>query len=60
MERTKWNEYQKNYSKNHYKSLSALLDVELINKFKTKLKSDGITVASFLRDAIEKYLGSNI
>lgn len=56
----RWNNYQNKYSKEHYKSLGAMLDSTLVNKFKKKLKADGKTVAGFLKEVIEKYLGSSI
>ena len=56
MERKVWNEYQSNYSKSHYKSIGALLDAALVDKFKKKLKEDNISVADFMRKAIENYL----
>lgn len=60
MDNEKWNKYQNEYNKNHYKSISALLDKSLVNKFKAKLKEDNKSIAGFLKEAIEKYLGSNI
>jgi phosphoglucomutase len=51
-----WNEYQRNYNKTHYKSVSALLEPELVNKFKKKLNEDNISIVEFIKNAIEKYL----
>ena len=55
-----WNKYQSEYQKTHYKSLGAQLDAELVKKFKAQLKKDNLSVARFLRNAIELYLKSSI
>lgn len=57
MTKESWNEYQNNYRKNHYTQLSVHLESELVRDFKEQLKKDNIPFATFMRDAIDKYLG---
>lgn len=57
MSNSKWNEYQNNYRKNHYKQIAAMLDPELVDRFKAKLKKNNITFPDFLRAKINEYLG---
>lgn len=52
----KWNEYQNNYRKNHYKQISAHLDPTLVDNLKEKLKKDNISLVDFLRKVIDEYL----
>jgi len=56
MTNAKWNKYQNEYRKNHYKQLSAHLDPELVDEFKAQLKKDNISFNDFLRNAINLYL----
>jgi hypothetical protein len=56
MERTVWNEYQKKYKKEHYKSVNVALEPVLVNKFKEKLKEDNKSMVEFIKNAIEEYL----
>jgi hypothetical protein len=56
MERTVWNEYQKKYKKEHYKSVNVALEPALVNKFKEKLKEDNKSMVEFIKNAIEEYL----
>ena len=55
--RESWNNYQNEYRKYHYKQLSAMLDPELVDRFKKQLKKDNISFSTFLRNAIRLYLG---
>lgn len=52
-----WNDYQVEYQKNHYTQISVKLDKDTAEKFKNKLKEDGIGQSQFIKDAIELYLG---
>lgn len=52
----KWNEYQNNYRRNHYKQISAHLDPTLVDNLKEKLKKDNISLVDFLRKVIDEYL----
>lgn len=56
MERTVWNEYQKKYKKEHYKSVNVALEPVLVNKFKEKLKEDNKSMVEFIKNAIEEYV----
>ena len=52
----KWNEYQNNYRKDHYKQLSAHLDPTLVNDLRRELKKNHTTYSDFLRKCINEYL----
>ena len=41
----------------HYSRIQILLDKDLVDQWKKQLEKDGISQASFLREAIYKYLG---
>lgn len=56
MTNDKWNEYQNNYRRNHYKQISAHLDPTLVDNLKEKLKKDNISLVDFLRKVIDEYL----
>ena len=56
MRKEKWNKYQNNYRKEHYKQVSAHLEPELIDAFKKKLKKNGITFSDFMRKVMIEYI----
>lgn len=47
------------YNSRVYKQVTAQLSKELVEKWETKLKEDGIGKAEFIRNAINSYLGEN-
>lgn len=51
-----WNKYQREYQKAHYKSLSVLLEPELVNEFKKKLQENDLSITQFFKNAIRLYL----
>ena len=53
---TSWQSKAK-YNKKVYKTISAQLNKELVERWEEKLKSDGIGKSTFIRDAIKTYLG---
>lgn len=48
--KNKWN-------KEHYKRISVMLDIDLVKQWEEKIKTDGISKAEFVRNAINSYLG---
>ena len=57
MTKETWNQYQNQYRKNKYMQISAALDPELVIEFKRKLLKDNISFPTFLKSAINEYLG---
>lgn len=51
-----WNNYQLEYQKNHYTQIAVKLNKDTAEKFKNKLKEDGISQSAFIKNAIELYL----
>lgn len=45
------------WNKAHYKQVTAQLDKDLVARWETKLKEDGIGKSEFIRNAIKAYLG---
>lgn len=45
------------WNKEHYKSISVMLDIDLVKQWEEKIKADGISKAEFVRNAINSYLG---
>ena len=54
-----WNKYQLEYQKNHYTQIAVKLNKDTAEKFKNKLKEDGISQSAFIKNAIMWYLGLN-
>ena len=52
----RWNNYQLEYQKNHYTQIAVKLNKDKAEKFKNKLKEDGIGQSAFIKNAIELYL----
>ena len=52
-----WNNYQLEYQKNHYTQIAVKLNKDTAEKFKNKLKEDGIGQSAFIKNAIDLYLG---
>lgn len=57
MTKETWNQYQNEYRKNKYTQISAALEPELVAEFKEKLSKDNISFPTFLKSAINEYLG---
>ncbi len=58
MSNTSW-QVKAKYNKKVYKSVSAQLPKELVERLEEKLKADGIGKAEFIRNAIKEYLGED-
>lgn len=56
VKKNNWNKYQREYQKAHYKSLSVLLEPELVNEFKKKLEENELSITQFFKNAINLYL----
>lgn len=56
MSNTSW-QVKAKYNKRVYKSVSVQLDKELVARWESKLKADGLGKSEFIRSAIKKYLG---
>ena len=56
MSATSW-QVKAKYNKKAYKTVTAQLNKELVERWETKLKSDGLGKSEFIRNAIKAYLG---
>ncbi len=56
---TSW-QVKAKYNKKVYRTVTAQLNKELVERLEEKLNCDGITKAEFIRRAIKEYLGEEL
>ena len=54
--KARWNKYQANYIKNNYKAVTAYLDKDLVDEFRSIVKSNNDVISDIIRNAINEYI----